>query len=285
MPTSTTTKTAAPVEPFVFKSAKALFEAPPEQVAYCVEGLLPTAGLSTLAGKPKAGKSTLARQLAVAVATGRPFLGRATEQGTVLYLAIEEKESEVTNHFQLLGLRDTDPIYVICGAVPKDQAVAKLEAALKANEGVKLVIIDTMFKFVGVRDANDYIQVDNALEKLKELARNHGAHILCVHHQKKVRTDDEMDGTLGSTAIAGASDTLLTLTVDNSRVRSLSTRQRYGRDMEPTQLIWHEETRELSLGQTAEDAARAAATATRKRIETEMIHYVAKNPGCMQQEY
>jgi Mrp family chromosome partitioning ATPase len=54
---------------------------PDEPENWLVDGLLPTGGLSVLVGKPKAGKSTLARALAVAVARGEPWLGRATFPG------------------------------------------------------------------------------------------------------------------------------------------------------------------------------------------------------------
>jgi hypothetical protein len=47
-------------------------------------------GLAFVVGKPKSGKSTLVRQLILAVATGIQFLGFDTIQCSVLYLAIEE---------------------------------------------------------------------------------------------------------------------------------------------------------------------------------------------------
>jgi RecA-family ATPase len=149
------------------------------------------AGFACWQANRKLAKSTLARQLAVAVAKGTPFLGRQTEQGGVIYLALEEKESEVAAHFKALGLSDTDPVETSCGAVPRGSAVANLEAALKAMPGTKLVIIDPVFRFVGgVKDSNDYVQVNNALEPLLTLARNYGVHIVIVHHMKKVATED-----------------------------------------------------------------------------------------------
>ena len=45
-----------------------------EECLWTVDGLLPEGGLSILVGKPKCGKSTLARNLALCVARGRPFL-------------------------------------------------------------------------------------------------------------------------------------------------------------------------------------------------------------------
>jgi hypothetical protein len=44
-------------------------------------------GLTILAGRPKAGKSYLALNIAVAIATGAEVLGEKVEQGDVLYLA------------------------------------------------------------------------------------------------------------------------------------------------------------------------------------------------------
>jgi hypothetical protein len=140
-----------------------------------------------------------------------------------------------------------------------------------------------MFRFVGVKDNNDYVQVNNALELLLELARRYSVHILTVHHMKKKETEDVMDGTLGSTAIVGGTDTFVALMVDGRSIRTLCTRQRYGTDMEPTQLEWDPETRELSLGMTADDASRAAADELRRGQEEEMIHYVAAHEGCTQQ--
>jgi RecA-family ATPase len=271
------------IQPFTFKPVADLYSAPEEQVPFCVANLLPSCGLSVLAGKPKAGKSTIARQLGAAVAQGKRFLDRETEQGPVLYLALEEKESQIKAHFQALGLTESDPLYTICGSILKAEAIGKLEASLKAMPGIVLVIIDTIFRFVGVRDGNDYVQVNNALEPLMTLAREFGCHIVMVHHMKKRETEDPMDGALGSTAIAAAVDTYIALKVDASRRRTISTRQRYGTDLEETRLEWCAETKSLSLGQTVEQAQQEESEATCLRIKHNIVHYIGENPGCDQQ--
>ena len=271
------------VNPFHFKTAKELLETKPEDANYCVDGLLPTNGLSILAGKPRAGKTTLARQLAVAVAQGTQFLGRTVQQGSVLYLAIEEKQSEVTRHLQQLGISPADPIFVHCGAVPKNECLEMLIASLKQTNGVALVIIDPLFRFVGVKDSNDYVQVNNTLERLMEVARNCRVHILTVHHMKKKVTEDSIDGALGSTAIVAGCDTFIALHVDGKGIRSILTRQRYGSDMESTQLIWDGRTRELSLGATNEEVAEQSAQMTIDRIIGQMLDYVSTQPLCTQE--
>jgi RecA-family ATPase len=52
-----------------------------EALPWLVAQLLPSGGFSLLAGKPKAGKSALAQCLALVVARGESFLGRADDQG------------------------------------------------------------------------------------------------------------------------------------------------------------------------------------------------------------
>src|SRR5439155_18507176 len=92
-----------------------LLAEPQQAVAWLVEGLLPLGGLSLLAAKPKVGKSTLARNLALAVARGEPFLDRAVRPGPVVYLALEEHRAGVAEHFTRLGATD-EPIHIHFGA-------------------------------------------------------------------------------------------------------------------------------------------------------------------------
>jgi predicted ATP-dependent serine protease len=61
---------------------------------WIVEGLLPI-GLSSLGGRPKAGKSLLSLQLGFAAASGKPFLGRRTTQTPVLYIALEDSPNRM----------------------------------------------------------------------------------------------------------------------------------------------------------------------------------------------
>jgi hypothetical protein len=57
-------------------------------------------------------------------------------QGSVLYIALEEKQSEVVAHFKALGLCEPDPLELICGCVNKSKAIGMLEATLKPRSGL-----------------------------------------------------------------------------------------------------------------------------------------------------
>src|ERR1700753_4437636 len=144
--TNQTPQTSA--KPLVFRSFSDLYHNPPEDVPFVVQNLLPTGGLSVLLGKPKAGKSTLARQLLVAVAQGGDFLGRNCEQGDVLYVALEEKESEVVSHLKQLGLRQTDPLGIVLSTTGTGSPVEALRQSLEAKPNVRLVVIDPVFRFL-----------------------------------------------------------------------------------------------------------------------------------------
>ena len=70
-------------------TAKELQETEFPPVSWVVRDLIPE-GLTILAGKPKLGKSWLALQMGLGVATGGEVLGRSVEQGAVLYAALED---------------------------------------------------------------------------------------------------------------------------------------------------------------------------------------------------
>jgi hypothetical protein len=247
-----------------------------------VDRLLPTAGLSILAGKPKAGKSTLARQLCAAVAQGVNFLGRPCVKGKVLYVALEEKISEIAAHFREMGVSDRDELKVHCAPAPTG-ALSALEVVLRELSAVSLVVIDPIFKFIRVSDSNDYMQVTGGLEPLLSLARNSQAHIMAVHHMKKRDAESFGDNVLGSTAILGASDTLLALSNRNG-IRRLSSCQRYGKSFEETNLMWDASNRTLSLGETVIECEERDTERVEQLLENQLLSFVSAHPNSTRQD-
>ena len=62
--------------------------------SWLIKELVPTPSITLLASPPKAGKTVFATALAVAVATGQPFLGHEVAQGPVLWIAGDETRAE-----------------------------------------------------------------------------------------------------------------------------------------------------------------------------------------------
>jgi RecA-family ATPase len=241
---------AAPIpSKFGFTSLGDLLNEPDEEIEWIVEGLLPSSGFSLMVAKPKVGKSTLARQLALAVSRGEPFLGRQTVKGAVLYVSLEEKRGEVRKHFRLMGADGTEDLGTYTGSTPKD-AHEWITKEIERKKPV-LVIIDTLFRFVPISDLNDYAKASAALTPLLELARSHAAHLMALHHARK-SAGDGTDATLGSTAIFGTVDTQISLKRTDAR-RTIDTIQRYGEDLETTVLNFDTETKMAFLGGTKEE--------------------------------
>lgn len=242
-------KSKSPKE-FCFTRLGALLKEPDENIPWIVNGLLPSSGTSIIAAKAKVGKTTLARQLALAVAKGETFLGMKTERGPVIYIAVEEKRDEIKKHFRDMGAIGDEDIHVHVAMAP-DNAIDKLIPIAKEIKP-RLIVIDTLFRTVRVEDGNSYNAVIAALEPIQELARKTGAHVLSIHHKGK--TDREgTDGMLGSMGIQGAFDTNIIMDRKNDE-RTIFTEQRYGKDMPKTGLAFDEKTRRLSLGQTVKES-------------------------------
>jgi len=227
-----------------------LLAEPEEEVRWLVADHLPVGGDSLLVAKPKTGKSTLVRALALSVARGEDFLGWKTTKGPVFYLALEEKRAEVKRHFSAMGAVDGDLIYVFCATAPADGLAQLHEAA--QNQKPVLIIVDPLFRFVRVKDANDYASVTNALEPLHALAREIGTHVLAVHHLGKGDRQGG-DAVLGSTAIFASVDTTFIMK-RNDKYRTLQSIQRYGTELEEMTLQYDTEKGTLSAGVARSEA-------------------------------
>jgi putative DNA primase/helicase len=230
---------------FRLTSPRDLMLEPEEHISWLLADKLPAGGLSVLSAKPKVGKSTFARCLSLAVATGEPFLDCATTKGPVIYLALEEKRGEVRRHFVDLGATGEEEIYIHAASAPQEAVLELCELTRQIHPA--LIIIDPLFKFVRIRDEKAYAEVCNAIEPLLTLARETGAHVLLSHHNGKMEKADATDSILGSTAIFGAVDSAIILK-KGDRYRTVQSSQRYGTDWPETLLNFDPAERSLSLG-------------------------------------
>lgn len=229
-----------------------LFQEPVEEITYIWDKTLIRGGLSIMAAKPKVGKSTLVRNLAVAVAKGEPlFLGRAiTTCGPVVYFALEEKRIEVRKHFERMGANNDLPIFVHTGSAP-EKAIEELRKAVIESKSV-MAIVDPLQRLVRSPDLNDYSSVSLALEPLMQIARDTGCHILLIHHANKAIARESGDSILGSTAIFGSVDCALIMKRSES-YRTIESIQRYGEDLPRTVLTFDIVTGLTSSGGSLED--------------------------------
>lgn len=84
-----------PVRSSTFFRATDLAGTPVPERDWIVPGMVPVGAVTTLGGDGGTGKSLLALQLAVAMATGRRWLDRMPDAGNVLYISAEDERDEL----------------------------------------------------------------------------------------------------------------------------------------------------------------------------------------------
>ncbi len=182
-------------------------EFPP--LRYAVDGYI-AEGLTLLAGKPKIGKSWMALDFAMAVATGGLALGSVEcRRGPVLYCALEDNHRRLQRRMsQLYGnVEHWPPELHFATQVRRlgDGLIDDLREWIERHRP-KLVIIDT---FAGVRPQGrreGYEADYSALAPLQELAGELCMSILVIHHLRKMPSDDPFDMISGSTGVTGSVD-------------------------------------------------------------------------------
>ena len=234
-----------------------ILDAEEAELVWTVKGLLPTGGMSMLAARPKAGKSTLARCAMLAVARGMELLGRETVKGTVLALNLEDSMRKVRVHMNEIGAHRDDKILWFGPADMPHKATDRLDLldALIAKHKPALVVIDTAIHFLGLTETNDYGPVAMALHPLKNMARAADSHIMLLHHTNK-GADNTGREIMGSTAFEAAPDTVMILKDEND-TRSIYTKQREGEAMPETTLRL-DPTGWVEAGRTTAAVKRAA---------------------------
>jgi hypothetical protein len=177
---------------------------------WIVPDLLP-AGLASLAGRPKVGKSWLALQLAAAVARGRPFLERKVQRGPVLFVALEDPPRRLYDRLQLLGVPRGAPIQFYTEWPALNAASGGLQALqmCMADTDPPLVVIDTLAQALAAPTAGNAVsEVTAALAGLQRLAHDRNCCMLIIdHHKKPGQAPDVINDILGSTGKAAVIDT------------------------------------------------------------------------------
>lgn len=243
------------IEPRAFKLQKLgdLYKDKTE-VEWIVEELLSAGGVSLISGDPKAGKSTLVRQLIRDVLRGGTFLGRRCKPGSVHYYAIEEQVQVLNSSFKRLGLTDKDSLWVHVGDPLSDNSYKDFHDILVETKPT-VAILDTGFDIVEVKSQNDYDEVKKAFRKIRKTARESGTHIIFIHHNGKDNGQFKRQGNgkiLGSQAIAGGVDTILMFEVDG-RTRRVSSSGRQIKQWFRRELIYNERDNTYTLGPEEEE--------------------------------
>jgi hypothetical protein len=190
------------------------------EAAWLIEGLWSAQAVGIIGGQPKCGKSFLALDLAVAVASGTPCLRRfPTRQcGAVLLYAAEDAAHIVRERLQGIAHAasvdfDTLNIHVITEPTLRLDR-AEHQQALRATVAClqpKLTVLDPFVRLHAI-DENVAGEVAPILAFLRSLQRHHLTAVALVHHARKGATHERDGQTLrGSSELHAWGDSNLYL--------------------------------------------------------------------------
>ncbi|MEM9666734.1 MAG: AAA family ATPase [Bacteroidota bacterium] len=189
-------------------------------IQHIADPVLPE-GCSLLASPPKSGKTWLALNLALAVATG----GRAcstipVRKGRALYVNYDGATRGMQRRLKtMLGPE---------GALPHDFILtSRAQPFPSADEGgidvirqfverypdTRLVVIDTLERFRPRRSHKEQLYATDyeAVAQLRDLSNETGASVLILHHTRKSEGADVLDQVSGSTGLTGGVENVLLL--------------------------------------------------------------------------
>jgi AAA domain len=164
-----------------------------EEQRWLVTGLWSEQAVGIVGGEPKLGKSFLALDLAVAVASGTPCLRHfpVPHPGRVLLYAAEDALHVVRRRLEGIcaaaacDLKDLDVHVITAPTVRLDQAAdrARLDETI-VKLAPRLLVLDPFVRLHRI-DENASGEVAPLLAYLRTLQRQHSLAVLVVHHARK----------------------------------------------------------------------------------------------------
>lgn len=190
---------------------------------WLLEGILPDTGFAVLYGPPGAGKSFVALDWALTIASGLDWFGRRVQRGTVVYVAGEGVAGvkQRLKAWQATHPGNPEGWFFMVPEAPNlldiDHA-ERLRATLnlvreQTGKAASLLVIDTMARSLVGGDENSAKDVGLFIAHVDALSKP--AASLVLHHTQKASTVER-----GSSSLRGAADVMVSVTpAKNDRTR------------------------------------------------------------------
>lgn len=206
---------------------------PPEAL---IEGWLNLDSFAVLYGRPKSGKSFVALDMALSIATGTPWHGCKVTPGPVLYVVAEGVRGvgpRVDAWSELNGVDVPDDLWWLPRPVnllsaPWSFALAELAAELQP----RYVVIDTLNRSMPGGDENSSKDMSTVIDACTRLRMVTSACVKLVHHSGK----NQDAGARGHSSLLGAVDTEIELRSTDGLIELTNSAQKDGPEAETLHL-------------------------------------------------
>lgn len=199
-----------------------------------VEGLLLDCAMSVVYGQSNSGKTFFMADMALHVAAGMPWRGRAVEQGAVIWLAMEGSYG-IFNRVEAWkrehGMEDaTIPFAVVPVALDlldpfgdTEPLIAAIKRAAKMLEmPVRLIVVDTLSRAIAGGNENSPEDMGALVTNGTRIQQEIKAHVSWIHHSGK----DDAKGARGHSLLRAATDTEIEIVADGPARGARVTKQR-----------------------------------------------------------
>jgi hypothetical protein len=184
---------------------------------WLIQDFMPSEGLACIYGESGSGKTFLALDLALTIATGREWNGRRVKQGKVAYIAAEDaagvrhriraylRKNKIKAGDVPMGVASESPNFTDKAEVKK--VLGHMRAFAEAGDGapISVCFIDTLAQVTAGADENSGKDMGKVLDYCKQLHAATGALMVLIHHSGK----DASKGARGWSGIRGAADCML----------------------------------------------------------------------------
>jgi hypothetical protein len=213
------------MDPFPVQRVAHIRPAPPAD-DWLIQRLWAWPAVGFIAGTPKSGKTFLALELAVAVASGRPAFGRflVHKQGPVLVYAAEDEAAAVRRRVAgICQARGIDLERLAVGLITepalrldRDQHRQRLQSTI-AHIRPRLLVLDPLVRLHRA-DENSSAEISELLGFLRDLQREHQVAIALVHHIRKSPAGQPGQALRGSGDLHAWTDSALYLLRDKGQL-------------------------------------------------------------------
>lgn len=261
-----------------FPISTALSATQRKPVDWLIKSVMPAADLILIYGASGSGKSFVALDMAMSIATGTPWMGQKTRRGKVVIVAAEGAGGYGSRIQAMCQHRGVDPATLEIGliTVPPNllnkEDVVEIVAALKTVPGISLIIVDTLAQTTPGANENAGEDMGLALANTRAIGDTTEATVALVHHSGK----DAARGARGWSGMRAAVDAEIEVSRDpETDLRQiLVTKQKDGRDglkwnfrLEGVVLSMDEDGDEISSCVVIEAEASSAKVEERKGVK------------------